>query len=189
MDRGPLFLLFWLPVHHSLRKGFIIKMYMYHQNSHMLGLQISGVTGRGQSVHPKTSDWGISADLPGKERQGEQVKWSRKEGKLKRGSEKLKMEGGNVTKLGEVFFFFLFYFFFLCFSLFKMTEVCFGCIKIGIFYSEKAFTSGKKILKSDFAPSEKYSSYTPATNTQKEGHFEIATAICSDKATHNHCLP
>ena len=33
--------------------------------------------------------------------------------------------------------------------------------KMGIFYRGKAFHVGKKIRKNDFAPSEKYSSYTP----------------------------
>ena len=34
---------------------------------------------------PETSDREISADLPGKERQGKKGKWSRKEGKSKKG--------------------------------------------------------------------------------------------------------
>ena len=42
----------------------------------------SGVTGRGQSANPKTSDREISADLPGKERQGKKGKMRKKEGKL-----------------------------------------------------------------------------------------------------------
>ena len=32
---------------------------------------------------------------------------------------------------------------------------------MGIFYQQKAFHTGKKIWKNDFAPSEKYSSYAP----------------------------
>ena len=60
-------------------------------------------------------------------------------------------------------FFVLFCFvFFFCFSLLKMTEICFGSTKMGIFYREKAFHAGKKISKNDFAPSEKYACYAPA---------------------------
>ena len=47
-------------------------------------------------------------------------------------------------------------------SLFKTTEICFGSTKMGIFYWEKAFHAGKKSGKNDFAPSEKYSSYSSA---------------------------
>ena len=46
----------------------------------------------------------------------------------------------------------------------KTTEICFGSTKMGIFYQEKAFYAGKKIRKNDFAPSEKYACYAPATN-------------------------
>ena len=74
----------------------------------------------------------------------------------KREGGKLKLEGGKVTKWkwGEDFFFFF------CFSLFKTTEICFGSTKMGIFYRKKEFHTGKKIWGNDFAPSEKYFSYT-----------------------------
>ena len=61
--------------------------------------------GRGQSAPPKTSDQEISADLPGKGRQGKKGKWSKKEGKSKKEDGKLKMEGGKVTKWQVNFFF------------------------------------------------------------------------------------
>ena len=68
---------------------------------------------------PETSDREISADLPGKERQGKKGKWSKKEGG-KRG--------------GEDFFIFFIYLFFFCFSLLKTTEICFGSTNMGIFW-------------------------------------------------------
>ena len=37
-----------------------------------------------------------------------------------------------------------FFVFFYCFPLFKTTEICFGSTKMGIFYREKAFHTGKK---------------------------------------------
>ena len=40
-----------------------------------------------------------------------------------------------------------------------MTEICFGSTKMEIL--EKAFHTGKKIRKNDFAPSEKFSCYAP----------------------------
>ena len=49
-----------------------------------------------------------------------------------------------------------------------MTEICFGSTKMGIFYWEKAFHSGKKIRKNDFAPSEKYACYAPVSVTKLE---------------------
>ena len=72
---------------------------------------------------------------------------------LKREGGKLKMKGGKVTtKWGEdLFFFFL-----------RTTEICFGSTKMGIFYWKKAFHAGEKMRKNDFAPSEKFSSNTPA---------------------------
>ena len=97
----------------------------------------------GQSAPSETSDWEISADVPGKERQGEKGKWSRKEGKSRKG--RLKIENGIL----------------------KTTKICFVSTEIGIFYREKAFHAGKKIRKKHLAPSEKYSSYAP------EGHLSL----------------
>ena len=37
-----------------------------------------------------------------------------------------------------------------------MTEICFGSTKMEIFYLEKAFNTGKKIRKNDFAPEKKF---------------------------------
>ena len=71
------------------------------------------------------------------------------------------MEGGKVTKLGEVGWFFFFFFFFLfflflflflffvlfcffSFSLFKTTKICFGSTKMEIFYREKSISRWKK---------------------------------------------
>ena len=50
----------------------------------------------------------------------------------------------------------------LFFSLFETPEICFGSIKVGIFYREKAFFVGKKMRKNDFAPFEKFSTYALA---------------------------
>ena len=63
-------------------------------------------------VPPETSDWEISADLSGKERQGKKQKWSRKEGKSRTGRWK------NANGMRKVVFVFVFVFVF-CFSLFK----------------------------------------------------------------------
>ena len=74
----------------------------------------------------------------------------KKENQKRKGG-KLKMKGG---KLQNDKFLFLFPF------TFKTTEICSGSTKMGIFYREKAFQTGKIIRKNDLAPSEKYSSYT-----------------------------
>ena len=91
-----------------------------------------------------------------KKRQGKKGKGVKieKEEKEREGG-KFKMEGGKVTKWGEDLFLF-------CFSLFKTTKICFGSTKMEIFYREKAFHARKKIRKNDFAPSEKFSCYSPA---------------------------
>ena len=61
--------------------------------------------GGGMELPPDTSHWEISADLPGKERQGKKGKWRRKEGKSKKGkAEKLQNEEGPPP------FFFSFHF-------------------------------------------------------------------------------
>ena len=135
----------------------------------------SGVTGGGgvgQSA-PETSDREISAELPGKERQGEKGKTEQKRRKIEKGRWEIenlmrksyKMRRGPFLFLFFVYvvafcflflFLFLFvclgFFFFFCFSLFETTEICFGSTKIKIFYREKAFQAGKKIRKNDFAP-------------------------------------
>ena len=100
---------------------------------------------------PETSDREIFADVSGKKRQGKGVKIEQKRWKIGNGSRK--------TSEKEVRTFFFFFFF--CFSLLKMTKMCFGSTKMGIFYREKAFHAGKKIRKNDFAPSEKYACYAP----------------------------
>ena len=80
-----------------------------------------------------------------------------KKGNCKREGGNLKMEGGKSSKMRRGPFFF----FFFCFSLFKMTKICFGSTKMEIFYWEKVFHAGKKIRKNDFAPSEIFSCYAP----------------------------
>ena len=60
-------------------------------------------------------------------------KLRRKEGKLWKGGWKIGI--GSRKSYKKRFFF--------CFSLLKTTEICFGSTKIGIFYREKHFTSGK----------------------------------------------
>ena len=72
---------------------------------HLISNKISGVTGggggQGGRLPPYTSDREISADLPGKERQGKKGKCRKKKENLKREGRKggkLKMEGGKVTK-------------------------------------------------------------------------------------------
>ena len=135
----------------------------------------SVVTGGGQSAPQRlpTGKFLLTYwENIGKEKKGNGGK---KEGKLKKKKtktkkerkkkknegEKLTMEGGKVRKWGEDFFFsFLFFFFF---SLFKVTEICFGSTKTGILYRKKSFHAGKKIRKNDFAPSEKFSCYAPGS--------------------------
>ena len=107
---------------------------------------------------PPRDFWpGNSADLLGKERQG---KMEQKRRKIEKGKmEKWKWKEEKLQN-AERTFFFLF-----CCSLFKTTEICFGSTKIGIFYREKAFYTGKEIGKDYFVPSEKCSSYAPVPNS------------------------
>ena len=57
--------------------------------------------------------------------------WEEKKENCKKELGKLEMEVGNIIKRGEDLFFFF------CFSLLKMTEICFRSTKMGIFYREK----------------------------------------------------
>ena len=116
----------------------------------------------GSRVPPDTSaDWEISADLPGKERQGKKGTWRRKEGKLKKGW-KLTMDGRKVSKWGEDFFFFFFALLFTFYN-FKTQNHwnLFWNYQNGHSTRKKHFMLGKKSGKNDFAPSEKFSSYAP----------------------------
>ena len=140
--------------------------------------------GGGRGGHD-ISHWEISADLLGKEWQGKRENGEGKKKKIEKG--KVENKNGRRRKSykmrREIFlkFIYLFFvcfcflfcfvcwfcfcvfvcFFFFVFSLFKTTEICLGATKVWIFYREKAFYTGKKIRKSDFAPSEKFSSYAP----------------------------
>ena len=87
--------------------------------------------------HGQNAPWHFSleifADLPGKEGQGKKGKWRGKEGKLEEGrGGNLNMEGGKLWKWVEDLF---------------------------IFLGGSIFHTGKKIRKSDFAISGKYSCY------------------------------
>ena len=96
----------------------------------------------------------------GKEKKG---KWRNSEGKSNKGSWKIEIRrgGGELQNEERTFFCFVFVLFvlFFVFSLFKTAEISFESTNMGIFY-EKAFYTGKKIRKNDFAPYLKYSSYT-----------------------------
>ena len=70
----------------------------------------------------------------------------KKRSKIIKGKVEIEMEGGKSSKWGDDFFFFF------CFSLFKMTKICFGSTKIEIFYREKAFLPGKKSEKMTLPP-------------------------------------
>ena len=51
---------------------------------------------------------------------------------------------------------------------------------MGIFYREKAFHARKKkIRKNDFAPSEKYSCYTPAEVEAMLEGFHVTFSVCT----------
>ena len=94
---------------------------------------------RGGRVPPNTSRREISADLPGKERQGnmEKKRKEKKENKKREGG-KLKIEGGKGRKWGEdLFFFFAFHFS-------KPLKFGLGVPKWEFSYQEKAFHTGKK---------------------------------------------
>ena len=52
--------------------------------------------GQGADCPPDTSHWEISADLPGKKRQGEKGKLRKKEGKSKKGRWKIENERRKV---------------------------------------------------------------------------------------------
>ena len=154
-------------------------------------LVTSGVTGGGggaggQSAHPETSDWEISADLSGsgKDRQGKKGKWGKKQGKLKKRrwkkekkgngvkkkenwkSEggKLEMEGGKVTKWGDFFFFFAVHFS-------KWLKFVLGLPKWKFSTGKKHFTSGKKSGKITLHPQKNFPVMpllvTPAISTNK----------------------
>ena len=132
----------------------------------------SGVTGgggRGQSTPPGTSDREISADLPGKERQGKKGKWSRKEGKLKKGKVenwKWKEEKGKVNQMRRGPFFF--FYFSNHWNLFWVNQN-------GNFLLGKSISGREKIRKNDFAPSEKYSCYVSVPQLMLSSLAKILT--------------
>ena len=109
-----------------------------------------------------------------KQGHGRTGKWGGKEGKFER--EEVENGRGKGMKMSKGFFFFLICFcvcflfcfvlfcfvFFFCLSLFETTEICFGSTKMNNFTRKNHISPREKIRKSDFAPSEKYSSYASA---------------------------
>ena len=82
------------------------------------------------------------------------------------------MEGGKLQTEERTFFLLLF----------KTTKICFGSIKMEIFYRERAFHTGKKITKNDFVPLEKFSCYAPATGyAHRPCHGLNILSICYTK--------
>ena len=112
-----------------------------------LATPFSGATGRvegaGGRVPPETSEREISTDLPGKKRQGKKGKGV----KIEKNRREIATGRWKSYKI--------------CFSLFKTTKISFGSTKMEIFYQEKSISRREKIRKNDFAPSEKFSCYTP----------------------------
>ena len=85
--------------------------------------------------------WWPTGNKRGKEKREKGWKLRKKEGKLYKGRWKFRKWWEDP-------------FFFFCSSLFEPTKICCESTKMEIFYREKAFYSGKKIRKNDFAPSE-----------------------------------
>ena len=117
-------------------------------------LKSSGVTGGGR-LPPETFDREISANLPGKNRQGKKgkgvkINWEEKKENRKRGGGKFENRRWKIYKMMRGPFFFFFFFFFTSHLIFKTTKICFGSTKMEIFYGEQAFHAGIKIRKNDF---------------------------------------
>ena len=112
----------------------------------------SGITvgGRGR-VPPETSHREISGDLPGKEMEGKKENGEEKKENRKR---------GRLQNEERTFFFFFFFFAFHFWNHWNLIWV----YQNGNFLPEKVFHAEKKIRKNNFAPSEKYSSYTLVYN-------------------------
>ena len=107
-------------------------------------MTVSGITSRGQNVPQRllTRKFLLTyREKRGKEKK--RGKWSRKEGKSKKGRWKIENARRKSYKMRRGPF---------CFSLFKTTEICFGSTKMWIFYREKAFHAGKKSGKMALPP-------------------------------------
>ena len=108
--------------------------------------------GAGGRVPPGTSDREISADLPGKRRQGKKekgVKIEKKRRKIVKGKKVEKLQNEERTSPPPFFFFFLF----------KTPKVCFGSTKMEIFYREKKHFMPEKKSGKMTTPSEKFCCY------------------------------
>ena len=122
-------------------------------------LEHSGITGGGGG-YSDIFHREIFADLPGKEDYFKGK--SRKEGKFERVEEENWKCKGKTMKMWKWVEDLIFLSFFPLLVFFEVTKICLGSTKMEIFYREKAyFTPGKKIRKSDFAPSEKNIPLTP----------------------------
>ena len=70
-------------------------------------------------------------------------------------------------------------FFFFAFTLLKTTKICFGSTKMGIFYREKAFHTGKKSGKMTLPP-QKNMSVTPLHTLQHTRLAHTYTQVRGD---------
>ena len=129
---------------------------------------VTGGSGEGGKVPPRdfcprNFCWPTGKKRGKEEREnGAERKENRKKGKRK--GRKLKMDGKKLQNEERTF----------CFSLFKTTDICFGSTKIGIFYREKSFHAGKKIMKNYFCSLWKIFLLRPCLTQKCETYQEIS---------------
>ena len=125
---------------HQITSGFLLLIFFQWRNRR-------GQAGR---VPPPPDFWLGNFCWPTRKRearkkvrQGKKVKMGQKRKKIGKGKvEHWKWKEEKLT----------FFFFFFCFSVFKTTEICFACTKVGISYRKKHFTQGKKSRKINLPP-------------------------------------
>ena len=125
----------------------------------------SGIIGQGR--RGQSAPWHFS---PGtfywptwKKGQGRRGKRRGKKENLKGKGWKIENGRGNGMSMSRGLFF-------LCLSLFETTGICLGSTKIDNFHWEKSYFTRGKIGKTDFAPSEKFSSYATYFSASVHAH-------------------
>ena len=135
-----------------------IEQISYKETKPIRGSGVTVGVGAGGRVSPDTSHWDISADLPGKERQGKIGKMEKKKKEnQKREDEILEMEGGKVTKWGER----TFYFYFFAFHFSKPLKFVLGVPKWEFSNGKKDSRREKKSGKMTLMPPLKNIPLTP----------------------------
>ena len=163
LEKLSMFVLIWTNVHGNNRLNF---GNMFKKDENDSSSALNGITGRGSECPLRHFSPGNFCWPTGKNRarkKGKKGKMGRKEGKFERKEVKIwKWKGKRYENEQRTFFFFPPHFL-------KSPKFVWGLPEWTIFTGKNHISRRQKIGKTEFAPSEKYSSFAPVCSQHHEG--------------------